>query len=272
MAKEKKEKKSSFKRVSNFLTFLIILGFGGFVFYRGWIQLQIPQGQHALIYTKTGGYDNKLTASGEFSWRWENLLPTNLSITFLDLSPRRGSFKARGFLPSGELYGSFIGAPDSFRYNMDFSYSFRLTEEELLPLLQTEDLELSQVYKAVEDRIRDILTTTLSSGFIDQENLDIRLRGEMKKALPGVTLESLNINNYIYPDEGLYRQVQEAYSGYLQTVKAQRIESEVLSSQYREERERKTEILRSYGETFTEFPILLEYLGLDIDKIDPALF
>jgi hypothetical protein len=70
------------------ITLIILVVLAGAAFYFGWLQILLPAENYAVIFTKTGGYDETVVRPGEFSWRWQRLIPTNMTVYTFDLHPR----------------------------------------------------------------------------------------------------------------------------------------------------------------------------------------
>ena len=69
------------KAVRSFITCLVILViFGGAVFFIGWTQLRIKPDCVGVIKSKTSGVQKKPVYPGMFSWNWEFLIPTNADL------------------------------------------------------------------------------------------------------------------------------------------------------------------------------------------------
>ncbi len=63
-----------------FIWLIVLLAISGTVFFFGWLQFSVPAGSYGVMLSKSGGYYNEVITPGEFSWRWERLVPTNSEI------------------------------------------------------------------------------------------------------------------------------------------------------------------------------------------------
>ena len=102
------------------------------VFFVGWVQILIPAGTYAVIHTKTGGYEQEVVTSGEFMWRVERLLPTNMKLYRFKPEVMEVDVPVvSGVLPSGELYASFMENSPDFSYEIDLKVFISVIPESL---------------------------------------------------------------------------------------------------------------------------------------------
>jgi hypothetical protein len=270
--------KKSFKRFKNSLSFLIIVIFAGFVFYTGWIQIRIPEGSHALIYTKTGGYDSALIAPGQFVWRWENLFPTNMTLHFMELNTQKEDYTLSSYLPSGRLYGEYIKHPEAFEYSIDLEYRFTLKETAFSHLVEsgifvTDNLEKAySEYRTASNSLIDGFFKEI--GFVESvhmNNIEKDLMMLLSDSDSNFSVSDLRIKSYSYPDTDLYEKSRNLFLEELDTLRELEFEAEQVSVQIENSTIRKMDLLRQYGEVFSEYPVLLQYFRLDREKLDPSL-
>lgn len=81
---------------------IILILFGGVVFYLGWVQFDVPIGNYGLMLSKTSGVYPELIQSGTFLWRWERLLPTNTQLRIFSLDPVSQTDTFNSSLPSAQ--------------------------------------------------------------------------------------------------------------------------------------------------------------------------
>ena len=70
------------------VSLLLVVIAAGVAFYFGWIQLQLPADTYGVIFTKTNGFEQNVVKPGTFVWRWQRLLPTNLTLFTYQLKPQ----------------------------------------------------------------------------------------------------------------------------------------------------------------------------------------
>jgi len=89
-----------------FVSLIILIIVGGVGFYFGWIQIQLPANTFGVIFTKTNGYEASVVRPGTFEWRWQRLLPTNLTLYTYTLAPQSTNVTVAGTLPGLSIVNS----------------------------------------------------------------------------------------------------------------------------------------------------------------------
>ena len=157
-----------------FLIILVILVIlAGVVFYFGWVQIHLPAEHYAVVFTKSGGYDQEVIRPGEFSWRWERLIPTNMTLYIFDLHPRSREISFQGSLPSAELYSSVLPENPDFSYRGEIEVIFAVAPESLPALVAEEKLlpdQLDDFYSAQAGALSDSALETLQETDADPAN------------------------------------------------------------------------------------------------------
>lgn len=103
--------------MKNFICFLILLFFGGFVFFLGWTQIKVKPGNIGVVQSKTGGVSKNLVIPGKFSWHKEFLIPTNAQIQKFEYKPYNGSKTISGKRYTGDY---------TFTFQISLSYQAEL--------------------------------------------------------------------------------------------------------------------------------------------------
>jgi hypothetical protein len=103
--------------MKNFICFLILLVFGGFVFFLGWTQIKVKPGNIGVVQSKTGGINSKIIIPGKFSWHKEFLIPTNAQIQKFEYKPYNGSKTITGKRYTGDY---------TFTFQISLSYEAEL--------------------------------------------------------------------------------------------------------------------------------------------------
>lgn len=273
-----KRKKNGLRTFSRWLTFLIFLAFAGFVAWTGWIQTEIPPETGALVYTKltyregafTGGYDPVLTIDDGFNWRWERLIPTNMTLYLYPLDLRSLTVGSRGTLPSGDVYMAFMEETGKFNFSWELSFdlTYRLKKEMIPSLAQEkgvrpEDLEtfLEEEHNRMERELYGHVEG-LSPSLADKDATD-RILAALNRAHPFLEITSLSPQVISLPDLELYNKARDLYFAYLET------RNEALKTLVAREapkqavNEEKMKILEDYGRVLTEYPVLIDFFALD---------
>lgn len=262
-----------------FVTFFFLVILGGIGLFLGWVQLAVPPGSYGIIQSKTHGVDPKPVQSGEFRWIWYKLIPTNVKISVFSVKPQKFSIDFSSSLPSGDSYASFAGlGAAEFAWNLKGEISFNLDPNMLTALVserKAEDQETLDVYlEDIARNIKVIILQTLSSAETDAARIEKLLSGsadaEMEKEInakfPEIRDFSFIIINARYPDFVLYRQTRLLYEDFLQRQR------EYVTAGFARRAETHIELqfhfweLEQYGELLTKYPILMDYLALNLKK------
>jgi hypothetical protein len=253
------------------LVILVILA--GVAFYFGWVQIQLPAEHYAVVFTKTGGYDEQVIAPGEFSWRWERLIPTNMTLYVFDLRPERREISFQGTLPSAELYSSVLPENPDFSYRGTAEVVFRVAPESLPSLvarekLLPEDLQgfLEGKSKSIADRVLEALR---ESERVEIPALSRAVEQELSASVPDLEVSILDLRVQQLPDMELYELARSSYrelvevrdrsrAEAVQRLAEEQVRAENLLAQERAD----LETLREYGLLLEEHPILLKAMAV----------
>ena len=258
------------------VTLIILVILGGVAFIFGWVQFSVPLGKYGVIISKTHGIDPNLVRSGEFRWVWYKLIPTNVKIAIFSLNHSKYPINLSSSLASGDTYASFAGITNAdFSWSLRGEISFNIKPETLVALTQKNNLssqeDLDSYLQNAAKEIEIIILREFSSASMDSErlerimsgNADAELEREIKIKFPEIQAFSLIINSVKYPDFVLYRQIRLLYEDfmvghreYLSSSFSRRAEN-LINTQLRFEE------LERYGDLFTRYPILLEYLPME---------
>lgn len=251
------------------------------VFYFGWIQFQIPADRVAVVFTKTGGWDDEAVRPGTFHWRWENLLPTNLTLHLFDVSPRQVTVRTQGTLPSGDLYRRYLEGDVDFSYVVELSFRFRVNPDTLPALVAAELLTpdtLSSWYeeqaavmaRRAVDMIDAIFRESEGDNRFSVSALSDQLQLRLVEEHPDLDIVQITPVEVRLPDMELYAIARQIYREVV-AVRADATAGAAAVAAGDEVRlESKLATLARYGELLNQFPVLLEYFALTADRgIDP---
>jgi len=256
------------------ISVFILLIAGGTAFYFGWIQFSLDAGEYAVVFTKTRGFEEKPIKAGEFQWRWEALLPTNLSLYTFKLTPHAISLKASGSLPSEKLYEGVTDLNPDFTYSINLSASVVVNSEKLPKLVESGRLSqdnLDNFYKNISERMTAYAAnffhnklasmTKPENDFLYKKVLD-SLEEDLEKKFSAIKIESITPKQIHIPDMEVYRKAKSIYFDILEKEKEMRLaeintrntQSEAISGEIQR--------LSEYGEILDRYPVLLKYFAL----------
>ncbi len=246
------------------------------VFFVGWVQIRVPRGSHALLVSKTSGWDEALRSPGTFLWRWEALLPTNLSVYAYKVASVSKAFSASGSLPDADLYASFLNEKPSFSYAVSGKISASPSVERLPVLVRSRSLLtqasldswLETETARAGSRVADLIASAAGDVEFEAvlkkggEALEKDLLARLKPEFPDLVLESVAFESSRFPDFALYAEARRLYVKYIGT-KADAMSpvmKEIAESAARDQYER--ESLAKYGELLAKYPILVDFLAV----------
>lgn len=270
MKKQKNSIESPRKKhrgLSVFFTLLILISAGGTVFYLGWIQFRLNAGEYGVIYTKTHGWDSEVLANGEFSWRWEALLPTNLTLHILESTLRTAVINKRGTLPSGELYKTMAGEGVDFGWSIQARVNYRVMPE-AFPTLLSQGLgveAVEDIYTEYESRLEGLVTRLVDEG-IESSTVSLFEKELQSRAMAlddRFEIVDTVILDWRYPDRELY---EESKKSVLENMRIrQAVLAEIEDARLRRDDigTTKIELLSRYGEVLSAYPILLDLFSLE---------
>ena len=279
------------------VTLIILLVLGGVVFYFGWVQILLPSDACAVIFTKTGGFDERVTMPGTFSWRLERLLPGNLTVYRYSLAPHRSRVEILRTLPSAELYSAILPEKPDFSIRAMADLEFSLRPESLPALLRDRHLypeNLPEYYRGEADALGAALVE-LATGQAPAAAADLAsgpdadaLAAELAGRFPHLLIQRLELRELERPDVGLYELARDSYRRLVAARdRAREAAESALAGERAGEalaRERESSSLQSlaaYGELLNKYPVLLKAMyvrnlsgkelatvpGFDLDRV-----
>jgi len=261
------------------LVFLLIIG--GVVFYFGWLQIHLDEDSYAVVFTKTGGWEDDVISPGTFEWRGAKLLPTNLALHVFPIKNQVFQTTLRGSLPGATTYASLLETAGAFSYAVTVTVSYQIEPTRLPTLVRTGGLrseELDRFYQGVNAEIQQVVTESVTgsfSGTVTPASASATIREDLDTALarrfPDLRIVSTSVTRVDLPDLELYAQVRSRYSEILDTrtnaLKAAAQELAPAQTQMEAGLSR----LERYGEILDRYPILLDYFSLSQENPDLPL-
>jgi len=273
---------------TKFIIFLIlIILIGGTGFYFGWIQFQLEENTYGVIFTKTGGYDEGIVSPGTFIWRWEALIPTNFTLHSFEITPRSKAFLKKGILPSGDIYGTVLDSPVQFDYALDLKIQYTLIPDKL-PLLVAENgvtpENISEWYDQLELQLSNAVTSLIEERIAAFDSpsdqfllspVNSYLQEELNEKFDYIQIIDVSILELQFPDIALYSTARDYYLSLLLTRRDAEEETLKKERSWMVSEESKLEVLKKYGEVFTEYPGLIQFLALrdqqDLQDLLPSI-
>lgn len=259
------------------VSLIIMVLLAGAGFFLGWVEFRLPAGSVAVLFSKTGGWEDTPVTAGGVTWRWHFLIPTNASLYSFSTTPRTVNVRASGTLPSAALLETFIGEQGAFDYDALVTVSYRL-EEATLPKLADElglrpetmdgfyrDIE-TQVQAITAEAISELLETAEVNSDVSIGSFTDRLQAAVTEALPDVEFTQIVPTKVEVPNGRLYRATAEAYLSIIDSRRDAERASAIDSAQEREAEQLRIELLEQYGRVLAEYPVLLDYLRMAAER------
>ncbi|MCD6123304.1 MAG: hypothetical protein J7K04_15840 [Spirochaetales bacterium] len=259
------------------IMFIILVVLGGAAFIAGWIQIFIPADTYCVAFTKTGGFDKQVTEPGKFSWRWERLIPTNMTLFKFKLKPVQRDIELKGELPSAGIYSTVLPGQPDFTYNLNLSISFLLKPSVLPELVSKQNLRpdtIDQWYKTMANSAfhyisEQLLTLKDIKSYYSSDDIAAVLKTTVEKEFPSIQVSDISVNSMLLPDIELYNKAKTIYfslaDAHAESQKniIKESEGDKVNQMVSENKEkRKIETFKEFGKLLNDYPILLKYFSL----------
>jgi len=257
---------------------LILIIVGGGVFCIGWMQLRLDEGEYAVVYRKSHGYETEPIRSEEFEWRWEALFPTYLTLHKFNLRPQTTNIVQSGSLPSGETYSAIIGDDIDFSWEIEVRINYRVNPESLPALLESGFDDLDSLYSDFEAKLNSAVLDIINQAMAANPNEAMAggrdwLSESMKNSTidERVDIIEASLIRWRYPDMALYAEARRLM---LETMEARQVvisEVENLAARLESNQEIRLKLLKNYGQLLDEHPILIDFFKLEGIPVESLL-
>lgn len=259
------------------ILFIILVVIGGTAFVAGWLQIFIPPDTYCVAFTKTGGFDKHVTEPGKFSWRWERLIPTNMTLYKFKLQSVQRDVTLNGEIPSGAIYSTVMPGEPAFTYKLTLSISFVLKPSALPELVSKHNVRpdtIDQWYKTLVNSAfhyvsKQLLTLNSIDKYYSSSDIAVKLKNTVKNEYPFIEISDISIYNSVLPDIDLYKKAKSIYfsladaqaesqKNILKEAEGGKV-SQMISENIEKQ---KIATYKEYGKLLNEYPILLKYFSL----------
>ncbi len=253
-----------------FFNVLLLAIFAAVVFFIGWIQFLVKPGTVGVMESKTSGLYESPILPGEFAWRWERLLPTNVTMHVFDLTPYQSKQTVSGDLPSASIYRAQLEPSPDFSYRIECEVSLSASPDALVTLVKNHSVsdttELHSLlgtkaaviahftaeYLIEHNSARNVLPSSLSKNEIEEV---LALAGD---GLEGIVVDEIKLSSVRIPDYELYQTAKDSYTAYQERVKALLMEKASEQASTLAEEDRTMAQLEKFGELLSKYPQLEE--------------
>ena len=260
------------KKVIVSLIILFVLGAVAFGF--GYVPFRLEPGERVLMFSRTSGWDEEPLAPGSFSWRWELLIPQNVTFYRFPSEARRVNLTSTTSLPSADLYREYLEGSPVLEERVRMRLRYRISDvgiAELAPIGVNAE-GIASWYDDLDDQLRSVgldATAVAIRSFLDQDEeiplgefVISTIESRIAERFPEIELEAVVVEEIAIPDIVLYRTARETYLD----VQGQRRDAlldavKVTALEHTRQNDR-IEVLTRYGEILDRHPVLLDYLEI----------
>ena len=259
------------------ISILLLLGAAGAIFVAGWIQILLPPATYGVLFSKTGGFDRRVMAPGVFVWRWERVIPNNVTLFLFELQPHSIETRLSGELPSAEAVAGMLPGAADFRYQATVTVTFAVRPEALPELVSGQGLtpeDLAQWTEmqgiAVGRAALELLQRRAQAAALaDLAAREAEILDPLAARFPNLQVLAVRFSDLRLPDIEIYERARRAY---LELMDAQYEARRAAVIDLAHERERglaaqetrraALQVLGEYGAVLQEYPILIQFLAL----------
>ena len=264
------------KRFAILLVFVLLVA--GAIFFFGWIQMRVPPDGYGVVFTRTHGWEDDVIEPGTFAWRWQGLIPTNLSLYVFESQPHRTPIGLSGTLPSGREIDAILDGSGAFSYDVRLVVQSRIIPGALPSLARDRDLRperIDEYYRELDARIAQAAEEaimTLVGTHPERLSLDEHFQmivdevtGRIERQVEHVEIVAVTPERIELPDLQLYLTARELAMDVLRARATARREAAAQLATLDAQAERRFEQLERYGEILERYPVLLEYFRVGQD-------
>ena len=257
---------------------VIVLACVASVFFFGWTQFSVPAGKYGVMLSKSGGYYPQAIVPGNFTWRWERIVPTNAQILVFDLTPRQVHYAADGSLPSADRYGKVLNIKDDFSWAFGIDALVTLKAEQLVPVVERNTIQTQEALESyVDSHIRATLQTImyryvsqlLDNSYeyqqvkTDYHTLSEKIKDELTKAIAqDFSVEAVTLTKLTIPDIHTYKIAEQAYNHYEQQREMLLAETAAKEAQYAASEQFQIDRLTKWGDFLAKYPHIIELIAV----------
>ena len=257
---------------------LIVLACAAAVFFFGWTQFFVPAGKYGVMLSKSGGYYPQAIMPGNFTWRWERLVPTNAQILVFDLTPRQVNYMADGTLPSADRYAKVLNTKDDFSWSFGMDTLVTLKPGQLVSIVEKNTIQTQEALESYIDSHIQAMLQTIMYRYVselidnpyeyqqiktDYHILSEKIKGELAKtAGQDFSVEAVTLTKLAIPDIHTYKIAEQAYNTYEQQREMLLAETAAKEAQYSASEQFQIDRLTKWGDFLAKYPHIIELIAV----------
>ena len=257
---------------------LIVLACAAAVFFFGWTQFSVPAGKYGVMLSKSGGYYPQAIMPGNFTWRWERIVPTNAQILVFDLTPRQVNYTADGLLPSADRYAKVLNTKDDFSWSFGMDTLVTLKPGQLVSIVEKNTIQTQEALESYIDSHIQAMLQTIMYRYVselidnpyeyqqvktDYHALSEKIKGELAKtAGQDFSVEAVTLTKLTIPDIHTYKIAEQAYNTYEQQREMLLAETAAKEAQYSASEQFQIDRLTKWGDFLAKYPHIIELIAV----------
>lgn len=257
---------------------LIVLACAAAVFFFGWTQFSVPAGKYGVMLSKSGGYYPQAIMPGNFTWRWERIVPTNAQILVFDLTPRQVNYTADGLLPSADRYAKVLNTKDDFSWSFGMDTLVTLKPGQLVSIVEKNTIQTQEALESYIDSHIQAMLQTIMYRYVselidnpyeyqqiktDYHILSEKIKGELAKtAGQDFSVEAVTLTKLTIPDIHTYKIAEQAYNTYEQQREMLLAETAAKEAQYSASEQFQIDRLTKWGDFLAKYPHIIELIAV----------
>jgi len=257
---------------------LIVLACAAAVFFFGWTQFSVPAGKYGVMLSKSGGYYPQAIMPGNFTWRWERIVPTNAQILVFDLTPRQVNYMADGTLPSADRYAKVLNTKDDFSWSFGMDTLVTLKPGQLVSIVEKNTIQMQEALESYIDSHIQAMLQTIMYRYVselidnpyeyqqiktDYHILSEKIKGELAKtAGQDFSVEAVTLTKLTIPDIHTYKIAEQAYNTYEQQREMLLAETAAKEAQYSASEQFQIDRLTKWGDFLAKYPHIIELIAV----------
>lgn len=268
------------------LGILLLLAAAGAIFMAGWIQILLPHATYAVLFSKTGGLDPQVIPAGTFAWRWERVIPTNVTLYVFEVQPHSVETRLAGELPSAAAVAGVLPGTAELSYQATVTVTFSVRPGALPQLVADAGLTPERLPEWTAATGAELARAALellprggaAAAVLEPGAAAAEIRDRLAARFPNLRLLGVRFSELRLPDLEIYERGRQAYLA-LADAQYEARRAAVIDLAVERERELASlearrgalQVLREYGALLQEYPVLLQFLELQSDAGRDAL-
>lgn len=266
------------------ISVILIVIFGGTAAYFGLVSKSIPENSIGIIFSKLSGFRDTPVVPGKLTWLPDALLPTNVTVYLVPNETYSRELSISDELPNSGTYSEYLDQQADFSWRLALNLRYKLRPEALPALFREEGLRPETYVEYINSakiKIDGLLLSHFKEKFSNSENFSSTIpaidsvisevRSVFSQNFPNFTLLDITVSDIDFPDFDLYFRTKEHYLAILSNQTDKLVSDIQVTAEEKSTQTIKLELLKRYGELFTKYPVLVDFLAIDSPNVNKLL-